>query len=65
MSLSPLQLRVLELHEQGLASKEISKKVHRMTKEIVAILKLHAKRPDLQYGMKGLRALAKDAGLIK
>jgi transcriptional regulator len=65
MSLSPLQLRVLELHEQGLTPKEISKKVHRMTKEVVAILELRAKRPDLQYGMKGLRDLAKDAGLIK
>jgi transcriptional regulator len=64
MSLSPLQVRVLELHEAGLSEKEIAKKLHRMTKEIVAILELHAKRPDLQFGMKGLRALAKEAGLL-
>lgn len=62
--LTALKIRVLELHYEGIPPKEIAKKVHRNTKEILAIIELHAKKPELQLGFRGMQALAREAGLI-
>jgi hypothetical protein len=62
-TLSSLQLRVLELHYEGMPPKEIAKKVHRNAKEIMAIIELHAKKPELQLGFRGMQKLAREAGL--
>lgn len=62
--LTALKIRVLELHYEGMPPKDIAKKVHRNTKEILAIIELHAKRPELQLGFRGMQQLAREAGLI-
>ena len=59
-----LKLAVLELHEQGMTAGDIAKRLKRMKRDIEAIIALHAKRPDLKLGMKGMVQLAKEAGLI-
>lgn len=62
--MTALQTRVIQLHESGMDVGAIAKKLHRMKKEINAIIHLHAKRPGLTHGMRGLKELAKEAGLI-
>ena len=62
--MTALQARVIELHESGMDAGDIAKKVHLVKKEVVAIIQLHAKRPGLMHGMRGMRELAREAGLI-
>jgi hypothetical protein len=47
-----------------MSPKEIAKKVHRNAKEIFAIIELHAKKPELELGFRGMQKLAREAGLI-
>lgn len=64
MSLTPLQIRILELYAEGLEIKEIAKKVHRNSKEVHAVIELHGKKPELELGFRGMQKLAREAGLI-
>jgi hypothetical protein len=59
-----IKIRILELYEAGMLPGDIAKKVNRMTRDVDAIIQLYAKKPDLLLGFKGMRELAREAGLI-
>ena len=64
LELTELKIRILELHEEGMPSGDIAKKVNGMKKDVEAIIQLHGKRPGLVLGFKGMKELAREAGLL-
>lgn len=65
MILTELQVQILERHYAGEAPVQIAKALLRNTREVRAIIDLHAKKPDVKYGFKALQQLAREAGLLK
>ena len=65
MNLASHQQEILALHFAGKDPVTIAKALHRNTREVRAVIDLHAKKPGVEHGFSKLQELAREAGVLK